>query len=130
MDIFRIVGIGISAAVLAALLRQRRPEIAVQVSLAAAAVIFLAAAPYLKTVLEMFRDISNQIGLDIKYITVILKVIGIAYITQFGAELCRDAGEGAVASKIEFAGKVIIMTLSMPVMYKLLEVVNAIVRFG
>ena len=59
---------------------------------------------------------------------VVLRVIGIAYVAQFGAELCRDAGESAVASKIEFAGKIIIMTLSMPIMYKLLEVVNKIIQ--
>lgn len=130
MDIFRVVGIGIAAAAIAGLLKGWRPEIAIQVSLAASAVIFFMLVPYLKTVLEMFRNISGQIGIETKYITLILKVIGIAYVTQFGAELCRDAGESAVASKIELAGKVIIMTLSMPVMYKLLEVVDTIVRIG
>lgn len=130
MDIFKIVGLGISAAVLAVILRRNRPEIAVQLSLAAVAAILMIAMPYLKSVLTMFRDISDQIGLENKYIKVVLKIIGIAYTAQFGAELCRDAGESAVASKIELAGKLIIMTLSMPIMYKLLEVVGAIVRFG
>lgn len=129
MDIFKIVGLGLAAAILAVFVKNWRAEIAIMVSVVAAIIIFLAIAPYLKAVLEMFEDISNQIGLDIKYITVVLKVIGIAYVTQFGAELCRDAGESAVASKIEFGGKVIIMALSMPVMYQFLEVVDTIIRF-
>lgn len=129
MDIFKIVGLGLAAAVLAVFVKNWRTEIAIMISLAAAAIIFFAMVPYLKTVLENFKDISNQIGLDVKYITVVLKVIGIAYLTQFGAELCRDAGESAIASKIEFGGKVIIMTLSMPVMYQFLEVVDTIIRF-
>ncbi len=129
MDIFKIVGLGLAAAVLAVFVKNWRTEIAIMISLAAAAIIFFAMVPYLKTVLENFKDISNQIGLDVKYITVVLKVIGIAYLTQFGAELCRDAGECAIASKIEFGGKVIIMTLSMPVMYQFLEVVDTIIRF-
>ena len=129
MDIFKIVGLGLAAAILAVFVKNWRAEIAIMISVAAAVIIFLAMAPYLKAVLEMFEDISNQIGLDIKYITVVLKVIGIAYITQFGAELCRDAGESAIASKIEFGGKVIIMALSMPVMYQFLEVVDTIIRF-
>lgn len=128
MDIFKVVGLGLAAAVLAVFIKNWRAEIAIQISLVASAVVFCMMVPYLKTVLEMFRDISNRIGLDVKYITLVLKVIGIAYITQFGAELCRDSGETAIASKIEFGGKVIIITLSMPVLYSFLEVVETIVR--
>ena len=128
MDIFKVVGLGLAAAVLAVFIKNWRAEIAIQISLVASAVVFSMMVPYLKTVLEMFRDISNRIGLDVKYITLVLKVIGIAYITQFGAELCRDSGETAIASKIEFGGKVIIITLSMPVLYSFLEVVETIVR--
>ncbi len=129
MDIFRIVGLGLAAAILAVFVKNWRAEIAIMISVAAAIIIFLAVTPYLKAVLETFEDISNQVGLDIKYITVVLKVIGIAYVTQFGAELCRDAGESAIATKIEFGGKVIIMALSMPIMYQFLEVVDTIIRF-
>ncbi len=130
MDIFKIVGIGLSAAVLAVFIKNWRSEIAIQISLVAAAIIFFTAVPHLKIVFEMFRDVSNRIGLDIKYINLVLKVIGIAYVAQFGAELCRDAGESAVASKIEFGGKIIIVTLSIPVLYNFLEIIEAVIRLG
>lgn len=129
-DIFRVVGIGLAAATFAVLLRGKRPEFAIQLSLAAAAVMLFIALPYLETMLDAVRDISDYIGADARYITVILKIIGIAYAAQFGAELCRDAGESAVAAKIELAGKVIIMASAMPVMYRLLGVVEDIVRLG
>ncbi|MBO4940981.1 MAG: stage III sporulation protein AD [Clostridia bacterium] len=130
MDIFKIVGLGIAAAILAVFLKNWRPEISVQISLAAAAIIFIAVMPYIKTLFSMFSDISNRVGVDAKYITLILKVIGIAYIAQFGAELCRDAGETSIASKIELFGKVIIVTLSMPLVYSFMEVVERIINFG
>ena len=130
MDIFKIVGLGIAAMVLVVFLKNWRAEIAIQISLIASVVIFFIALPYLKAVFEMFNNISEQIGLEIKYITIVLKVMGIAYITQFGAELCRDAGENAIASKIEFGGKVMIVTLSMPILYSFLDVVNSIIRLG
>ncbi len=130
MDIFKIVGVGLSAAVLAVFIKNWRSEIAIQISLIAAAIIFFMVIPYLKALLEMFRDISNRIGLDVKYISLVLKVIGIAYVAQFGAELCRDSGESALASKIEFGGKVIIVVLSMPVLYSFLEIIEAVIRFG
>ncbi len=130
MDIFKIVGIGLSAAVLAAFIKNWRSEIAIQISLVAAAIMFFWAVPYLKTIFEMFRDISNRIGLDVKYINLVLKVIGIAYVAEFGAQLCRDSGESALASKIEFGGKIIIVTLSMPVLYSFLEIIEAVIRLG
>ena len=130
MDIFRVTGIGLSAMVLAVLLRGQRPETAIQISLLASAVIFFITVPYIRSLTTLFADISNRIGVDIKYITLVMKVIGIAYVTQFGAELCRDAGEGSIASGIELAGTVVIMTMSMPVMYRLLEVVEQIMRLG
>ncbi len=129
MDIFKVVALGIAAAILAVFLKNWRAEISVQISLVAVIIIFFTVLPYLKTVIEMFEDISKRIGLDGKYISLVLKVLGIAYVTQLGAELCRDAGEGAVASKIEFGGKIMIVALSMPVLYSFLEIVEKIVHF-
>ncbi len=130
MDIFKIVGLGLSAAVLAVFIKNWRSEIAILISLAAAAIMFFMAVPYLKALFEMFRDISNRIGIDVKYISLVLKVIGIAYVAGFGAELCRDSGESALASKIEFAGKIMIVTLSMPVLYSFLEIIETVIRLG
>lgn len=130
MNVFKIVSLGLAATALAVLVKNWRKEIALQISLVAAVLIFFAVLPSLKTVFEVFRDISERIGLDAKYITIVLKVIGIAYVTQFGAELCRDAGESAVASKIEFGGKVMIVALSVPVMYSFLEVVESIINYS
>jgi len=130
MDIFKIVGIGLSAAALAVFIKNWRSEIAIQISLIAAAIMFFMVVPYLKALFEMFRDISNRIGLDVKYISLVLKIIGIAYVAQFGAELCRDSGESALASKIVFGGKIMIVTLSMPVFYSFLEIIEVVIRLG
>lgn len=83
--------------------------------------------PYLKTVIGMFRDIADQVGFKSGYIKLIFKVIGVAYVSQFGAEVCRDAGEGSTASGIELAGKIIIMAISMPAVYSFIEVVSRMV---
>ncbi|MBR5614161.1 MAG: stage III sporulation protein AD [Clostridia bacterium] len=130
MDIFKVVGLGLAAATLAVFVKGWKPEIAIGISLAASAIIFIAVMPYLKSVIAMIQNLSEQVGIEGRYIRIVLKVSGIAYIAQFGAELCRDAGETSVASKIEFAGKLMIMALSMPLVYKLLEIVNDIIHFG
>lgn len=129
MEIFKIAGLGIAAAAIAVFVKNWKPELAMQVSLSAAIVILITIFPYLKTAINMLKDISGQTGLDNSQIGLVLKVVGIAYISQFASELCRDAGENAVATKIELAGKVIIMTLSMPVIYGLMGIVNDIISF-
>lgn len=130
MEIFKLAGIALSAMVLAVFVKNWKPEIAIQISLISAVLIFLSVLPYLKSVVFMFNDISHRAGLNTQYILLVIKVVGIAYVAQFAAELCRDAGETAIASKIEFAGKIIIMTMSTPVVYSLLEVVEVIMNFG
>ena len=130
MDVFKIVGIGIGAATLAVLVKNWRKEIGIQISIIAAIAIFIMAFPYLNAVFQVFRDVSDRIGLDEKYIKIIIKVIGIAYVAQFGSELCRDAGETAIASKIEFGGKVMIVALSVPLMYSFLEVVETVINYS
>ncbi len=130
MDIFKVAGIGLAAASIAVFIKNLRPEISVQISLVAAIIIFAAGLPYLKGIILMLEDIAEKTHIDKTYIKLVLKVIGVAYIVQFASELCTDAGETSIASKIEFAGKVIIMTLSMPAVYSLMEMLENIINFG
>ncbi len=129
MSIFKILGVGIISVVFATLLKKYRPEFALLIPIIAYPIMFALIIPYLKAVLSMFEDIAAQVGVDIKYLGIVIKIIGAAYVTQFGAELCLDAGERAIASKIEFGGKIIIAAMSMPVVYRLLELVSSIINF-
>ncbi len=127
MDILKIIGLGISATVFAVFIKRQRPELALLLSLLTGTAILLFSFPYLKAVIDMFQDIAGQVGLKSGYVKLILKVIGIAYIAQFGSEICRDAGETSTASKIELAGKIIIMAISMPAVYSFIEVVSKMI---
>lgn len=77
--------------------------------------------------LDMLRQMAEQAGVAEGYFGIVLKVIGIAYLSQFASQLCADAGEGAVAAKIELAGKVLIMAISIPVLTEVLHVVLTLV---
>lgn len=129
MEALQIIGIGITAAVLSLLVKQHRPELAIVIPVMGAVLIFLYIAPYLKSVLYMFESIANQTEIESGYIKIVFKIIGVAYICQFASELCKDAGECSIASKIEFGGKIMILSMSVPVIYQLLEVVKAITNF-
>jgi stage III sporulation protein AD len=121
MEIFQIVGLALIAAVLSVLIKGQRPDIAIQISIAAGIIIFLFMIVRISTVIVLLKDLANRVNIDIVYLGTVLKIIGIAYITTFGADVCRDAGEGSIASKIEFAGKILIMVLAVPILMAVLD---------
>lgn len=121
MEIFKIVGLGLIAAILSVVLRNQKPEISLQISIVTGLIIFLFIATRLSYVIEVLSLVAQKIDIDLIYITTIFKIVGIAYISEFGAQVCRDAGEAAIASKIEFAGKVLIMVLAVPILIALLN---------
>lgn len=123
MEIIQIVGLGFVVTLLIMIIKRERPEIAVQLSLALVAIIFLLVLSKIGVVINLFRDLAEKANISYTYLNTILKIIGIAYITEFGAQVCRDAGEGAIAGKIEFAGKVFIMILAIPIIALVLDTI-------
>lgn len=127
MEIFQIVGLGIIAVFISLILKKYKPEISLQVAIVTGVIIFALMVGKLSIVLGLLNNITNKVNIDLVYIVAILKIIAIAYITEFGAEVCRDAGEGTIALKIEFAGKILIIVLAAPIIYALLDLVVKII---
>jgi len=121
MEILQIVGFGLVASILIVLLKNQRPEIALQLGLAAGVIIFLLVATKIKVVIDVLNDLATHAGVDSFYLATVLKIVGIAYIAEFGAQVCRDAGEGAIATKVEFAAKILVMVLALPIIVAIME---------
>ena len=129
MNVFQLIGIGFIATVLSVFVKQHRPDLAVFIPITGSVIILYLMFPHLKAALNIFEDISDSMGISNQYIKIVIKVIGVAYVCQFAAELCKDAGESSIASKIEFGGKIIILGLSVPIIYSLLDLVKNIISF-
>ncbi|MEE1048633.1 MAG: stage III sporulation protein AD, partial [Clostridia bacterium] len=129
MLIFKIIGIGITGAVLSILIKQYKPELAISIPILTVAVIVMMCVPYLRAVISAFEDIANRSGIEMAHMKIVIKIIGIAYVCQFASDICTDAGERAIASKIELGGRIAIITVSMPIMYNLLELISDIISF-
>jgi stage III sporulation protein AD len=127
MEMIQIIGLGFVVTLLILIIKQQRPEMAVQLSLALATIIFLMVLGKINVVLTLFRDLAEKANISPMYLNTILKIIGIAYVTEFGAQVCRDAGEGAVAGKIEFAGKVMIMVMAIPIIALVLDTIARLI---
>ena len=107
MDIFKIVLVALLAVVLIIVVKQTRPEIAMLISVITVTVIFFFSVDKVGQVIDLIKLLSERAGLSFEFLSTILKIIGIAYISEFGANICKDMGESAIASKVQFAGKCI-----------------------
>ncbi len=129
MFVYKIIGVGIIGMVLSLMLKQYKKELAIAVPIITVVLLFLICAPYLSAVITMFEDIAEQAGVELSHMQIVIKIIGVAYICQFASDICRDAGESAIAGKIEIGGKVAIISLSAPIIYSLLSLVSDIINF-
>ncbi len=127
IDIFKIGIIGIIAAILAVTLKKEAVQFSLLISIAAGILIFLKIIPYLQEVINSILQIISKTDTGILYIGLILKIIGISYISEFCAQICQDAGENAIASKIELCGKILIMLISIPIITELLNLITNLI---
>ena len=121
-DIFKIAGIGLAGGMLALFLKNYRKEYAVPVALVTAAALLFPAINMLSGVVSEFTSLANMTGIRYEYIEVIMKTVGIAYIAEFAAQVLKDAEQGAIASKVELAGKAAILYITFPIITEFLEV--------
>lgn len=121
MDIVKIVGFAFAALFIFLLFKEKRSDISILISLSAGVIIFLLIITQLNEVIYFIKDIANKANIDMVYIGVVIKILAIAYLATFCSEICKDAGAGSIASKVEFSAKVLILTLAIPILMAVLE---------
>ncbi len=123
MEIVRIALIGIVAGILVITIKQKQPEIALQVSIIAGLIIFIYVLDYIVIAIDYVKDLVNKYNIPYESIAVVLKIIGIAYICEFGVQVLKDTGENSLAGKVEIAGRVFIVVLSLPILSSFMTMV-------
>jgi stage III sporulation protein AD len=114
MNVVAIAGIAILSAILAAMLRRYHQEYSVILSIAAGIIILFEVFANIAPALRQINSLLSASGISSEYAAILLKALGICFLAQFAADSCRDAGESALASKVELAGKIAIVILSLP----------------
>ena len=122
-EIIKIVGIGLIALVIAIILKQYRPEYAIYVSIVAGILILVFIMSKITGIINLLKSISDKTYINKQFLSILLKITGIAIITEFAVSICTDAGEKAIASKIEIGSKIIIISMSIPIISSLLEII-------
>lgn len=123
----KICAIGIAALIIISIVKTYKPEFTVEVTLCAGMILLYFIIDSLKYGFGFIADIYEDLSYGKEYFPIILKVLGIAYITEFAAAICQDAGEKSIASKVELAGKIAIFFAAIPVFTSLLDLLNSLI---
>lgn len=123
MDVVQIIAVGFIAVIIIVVLKQYKPEYSMYVSIIAGTIIIFLSLDKITAIINLLTNLSKKSGINAEYLGILLKITGIAILTEFAVSICKDSGESAIASKIDFGGKVIVISMSVPIIYALLEII-------
>ena len=126
MTIFQIIAVGVMGAVLSITIKKQNPEVALLITITASVLIFLMLLPMLTEAVFIIERLGEMAGEQAAYVGLALRVVGVAYMAELGASVCNDAGETAIAAKIDMAARVIILVMAIPVIIDILRVITGL----
>lgn len=123
MDIVKIIGVGIVSLIFIIVIKQYKPEFAIYISLLSGILILFLTMDKFTGIVELLKSLASKASVNKEFLEILLKITGIAFLTEFAVSICRDSGESAIAQKIDLGGKVIIIGMSIPIISALLELI-------
>lgn len=121
----KIAVIGVTVVILAIMFRRGKEEYSLYISIAACVLILLWGFSKLQVILDAIEQLQGYIKMNKAYVGILIKIIGITYVTEISSSLCKDSGYQAVGDQIEIVGKLTILAISMPIMLSILDTVNS-----
>lgn len=121
MEIIKIVGIGFLTLIITIILKENKKEYAMYSVLIGGAIIILYSMGTIKTIVDFVQSFTVDLKYNNMFITLILKITGIAILTEYAVSICKDLGENAIANKIDFGSKIIVISMSIPIISTTLE---------
>jgi len=123
MEVIKIIGIALVALIIIVLLKQYKPEYTIYISLLAGALIILLVMDKLTGIINLLQSLANKTSINSTFLLLLIKITGIAFLSEFAVSICKDSGEAAIANKIEIGTKIIIISMSIPIITSLLEII-------
>jgi stage III sporulation protein AD len=121
MEIVKVVSFAFIALFIVVLLKDYKEDLAIKISIAVGILIFLFLINKITLVIGLLQQLALKANIDFVYLNTVFKILGIAYLASFCSEICRDAGQNSLGSKVEFAGKILILVLSIPILMAVLQ---------
>lgn len=115
MDIVKVIGIGFLTLIITIILKEYKKEYAIYAVLIGGLIIIFYSMDTVKSIIDFINELSNNQDYNTGFITLLLKITGISILTEYAVSICKDSGENAIANKIDFGGKIMVISLSIPV---------------
>lgn len=115
MEAIKFVGVGLVTLIIVIVLKEYRKEFAIYAALIGGAIILFMSFDVIQEIIVFIEKFSKQTSYNSEFITLLLKITGISILIEYAVSICKDVGESAIGSKIDFAGKVVIISMSIPV---------------
>lgn len=122
----KIAIIAVMAVFLALPLKNSKPEFSTMIIISGCLLILGCAVSKISSIVEVVASVKKYMGDEAVYLGILMKIIAITYIAEFGASICRDSGYSAIGNQVEFFGKIMILAVSMPIITTLLETISSI----
>ena len=116
MDIVKVIGICFFTLIITIILKEYKKEYAIYAVLIGGLIIIFYSMDTIKSIIDFINTLSNNQNYNSEFISLLLKITGISILTEYAVSICKDSGENSIANKIDFGGKVIVISLSIPVM--------------
>lgn len=124
MEMVKIIGVGFLGLITTVILKEYKKEYAIYASLICGSLILLYSMGTIKSILEFSINVVSNSKYNNAFIKIILKITGIAILTEYAVSICKDLGENSIANKIDFASKIIVVSLSIPIISNTLEILT------
>lgn len=128
MEIFKIIGFSLVCIVLILVLKQIKPEFALLVQVLSGVIIILFLLPKVNRILDALERLALVAQLNQGFMGILLKIVGISLVAEFGIAFCRDSGQQAMATKVELSAKILILFVALPIVFNVLEMLEQILR--
>ena len=122
--LIKIIGVAFITAIAAILLKQTKPELSFAITITGIIIVFILIAEYLETAISVFQQIAKITGIQNGLLKTLIKIIGVGYLTEFGAGILGDFGCSSIADKVVLSGKIAIVVLAMPILEGVLLMVS------
>ncbi|NLK75837.1 MAG: stage III sporulation protein AD [Clostridiales bacterium] len=121
----KVALVGITAIITAILFKKGKEEFSFYISIGACVIILLMGISKLEVILDAIDKLKRYININQNYVDILIKIVGITYVTEFASALCKDSGYQAIAGQIELVGKLTILAMGMPILLALLETISS-----
>lgn len=123
MSIIQVGLISVMGALVAIQFQNDKKEYATYISVAIGLLIFICIISRLEIIIGMIREVTGYISIDTTYFSTLFKILGVTYVAEFSAAICKDTGHQTLASQIEVFGKLTILVLALPILLALLKTI-------